>query len=434
MVLVALATLLMAALLIMFSFSRKAVKEEAVQKAEQTLEATIQHIDNILLSVEQASGNIYWKILNHPDQPDKTELYCKKLVEENPYIVDCTVIMDSTFNAIDTNVPCWTEYLRKDSLKDNDITSFCLPIYLNHRKAGMLVADVSLTMLSKIVSEAKPSPNSYCTLLGNNGTFILHPDSSLLKKYAFTLTNRFADPSIREVAEAMVEGDTGYQHVNMNGKDCFVFYKPFERKAAPGRFEEKLGWSIAIVYPENDIFGDYNKLLYIVLIIAVVGLMLLLVLCQSFIHHQLAPLRLLSKYSQRIAEGDYNNIIPNSKHTDEVGRLQGHFQQMQLSLSTRVGEMKHLSETLQERGEELQAVYDQAQAAERMKTNFLYNMSNQMMAPIRSIYKCVMKISKEYSELSEEDTNLLVDEIKVKGDKITEMLNQLITDSEKQMK
>lgn len=78
MVLVALATLLMAALLIMFSFSRKAVKEEAVQKAEQTLEATIQHIDNILLSVEQASGNIYWKILTHPDQPDKTELYSQK--------------------------------------------------------------------------------------------------------------------------------------------------------------------------------------------------------------------------------------------------------------------------------------------------------------------------------------------------------------------
>ena len=59
----ALATLLIVALGIMFYFSRKAVKEEASLKATQTLEATQQRIDNILLSVEQSSGNIYCNIL-----------------------------------------------------------------------------------------------------------------------------------------------------------------------------------------------------------------------------------------------------------------------------------------------------------------------------------------------------------------------------------
>ena len=61
-VIIALATLLMAALLIMFVFSRKAVKEEALLDAEQTLESTVERIDNILLGVEQAAGNVYWKI------------------------------------------------------------------------------------------------------------------------------------------------------------------------------------------------------------------------------------------------------------------------------------------------------------------------------------------------------------------------------------
>ena len=56
-VMLALAALLMAALLTMFWFSRKAVKEEVLLDASQTLEATVEKIDNILLSVEQAAGN-----------------------------------------------------------------------------------------------------------------------------------------------------------------------------------------------------------------------------------------------------------------------------------------------------------------------------------------------------------------------------------------
>ena len=73
MVIAALATLLMVALLIMLFFSRKVVKEEALHDAEQTLEATVQSIDNILLSVEQASGNVYWKIIRSHLQGDGRE-------------------------------------------------------------------------------------------------------------------------------------------------------------------------------------------------------------------------------------------------------------------------------------------------------------------------------------------------------------------------
>ena len=69
-----------------------------------------------------------------------------------------------------------------------------------------------------------------------------------------------------------------------------------------------------------------------------------------------------------------------------------------------------------------------------LKTSFLYNMSNQMMAPARGIYTNVMTISKNYKELTDETTNQLVDEIHYRGEKITELLNQLISDSERQMK
>ena len=91
MVLVALAILLMVALFIMFGYSRKAVKEEALGKAEQTLETVVQRIDNILLDVEQSSGNIYCKMLLHMNNPNMMDTCCRVLVEREPYIAGCVI-------------------------------------------------------------------------------------------------------------------------------------------------------------------------------------------------------------------------------------------------------------------------------------------------------------------------------------------------------
>ena len=68
---------------------------------------------------------------------------------------------------------------------------------------------------------------------------------------------------------------------------------------------------------------------------------------------------------------------------------------------------------------------------ESMKTNFLYNMSDQMTSPVSSIKKSVNTICSRYNGLTEEDINRLVENIRRGGDKVTELLNQLIKDSEK---
>ena len=83
--------LLMASMIVMLVNSRKAVKEEATQKALVTLDCTIHSIDNILLSVEQTTGNIYYNMLPHMDDPDMMFVYARKLVETNPYVVGCAI-------------------------------------------------------------------------------------------------------------------------------------------------------------------------------------------------------------------------------------------------------------------------------------------------------------------------------------------------------
>ena len=97
MVVLAMTILLMASLFVMLYFSRKAVKEEAIQKAVQTLEGTIQNIDNILLSVEQTTGNIFYSMLPNLNNPDLMFTYAHKIVETNPYVAGCAIAFKENY-------------------------------------------------------------------------------------------------------------------------------------------------------------------------------------------------------------------------------------------------------------------------------------------------------------------------------------------------
>ena len=427
----ALAILLVVALFIMFFFSRRALRQEAINDAAQSLEATVARIDNILLDVEQATGNVYFKMLPYYRQPEKLQAYAQRLVDVNPYVVDAHFHWATDTFAVDLNKVGWSMPLRLKELNGEPLTAFRLPIYEGQSVIGAFDVSVSLTQLTKIMLESKPSPNSFSILLDKEGKLIVFPDSAFLNKNAFELTKELDDNSELDAVQAMTSGETGYKHVRMEGRDCYVFYKPFVRADVPGRAQTDLGWSAGIIYPEGDIFGDYNRLLNTVLIIAAVGLLLLLISCRLLIHRQLVPLRQLEVSAQRIAEGSYDAPIPDIPKQDEIGRLNRHFQNMQQSLATRMGEMQRASDVLKQRGEELQATYEQAQAGDRMKTNFLYNMSDQMMSPVSDITECVKRICDHTDELSEEETNRLVGRIQQRGEKMTALLNQLIAESEK---
>lgn len=478
MVVSAIAVLLLVSLAVMFYFTRLTLKKEALRNAEQTLEGTIQHIDNILLSIEQATGNIYFSMMPHLHQPDQMYTYARQLVEANPYIAGCAIVFEpyyykdreyfmayfhrlpngelafsdspiiqaETFgncpyteqiwytNPMEKGVPGWLDPLKNDATEREAITSFCLPIQDSQgKRVGVLAVDLSIDLLSQIVLAAKPSVNGYSTLLGKNGSFIIHPDTTKLQhQTVFTQTEQAGiDPSVKEAADAMVGGETGYKKFRRDGQNYYVFYKPFERNVVPGRTMEKLGWSVGVIYPENDIFGEYNLLLNYVVTIALIGLALLFMLCRIITHRQLLPLRMLTRATQRIAEGNYDETIPDSHRQDEIGRLQDNFQQMQQSLASHVNELEQLKTTLNRHGKELENAYHQAKEAERMKTAFLHNMTNQMVSPADKIVQDVNTICNPGNKMSQEEANQLANDLQSQGKTIVELLRNLLDIADK---
>ena len=351
MVVLAAAVLLSVSLAVMLHFSRQALKHEALQNAEQTLEGTVQRVDNILLGVEQSVGNVYWDMLSHIDRQEQMEGYCRRIVECCPYVAGCAIAFESDFypgrepfmvyvyrrdgmKASTTpselavthvfgkrphteqqwfSIPLkegkarWTDPLKDEEVEGEALTTFSLPIYGSEgRVVGVVAADVPIRLLSQIILSAKPSANGYSTLLGNDGSYLVHPDTDkLLHQTVFTQTENGTNPTVRAAAEAMVAGETGYRYFTLDGSNCYVFYKPFQRAEVPGRVMERLGWSVGVIYPEEDIFAEYNLLLYYVLAIAIVGLLLFFMHCTMFTHRQLQPLQLLTRSAKQIASGEW---------------------------------------------------------------------------------------------------------------------------------
>ncbi len=368
------AIILIAALGYMFSVSRQAIRKEAVDRATNQLENTVLRVNNILDQVEVATNNTAWLINRHLDSPDLMFEYSRRILENNPDLNGCSIAFEPYFfpgrgryfsaysynddGVIETTQegnehyeyfyldwyqlgklldrPVWTEpfidYNPDDIHSKDMIASYCKPLKDKEGKyIGTLSVDLSLSWLSNTISAVKPYPNSYSIMIGQGGTYFVHPDSTkLVYQTIFTESMEHPDTAMVSLGHAMQRGEAGMRQLKVNGEDCYVFYKPLSTT----------GWSVAIVCPESDIFGGFNKLRRSVTGTVIGGLLLLMLVCGRFIRHEIKPLTKLARQAETIASGDFNVTLPEDGRTDEIGRLSESFTHMQHSLVNYIEELK----------------------------------------------------------------------------------------------
>ncbi len=368
------AIILIAALGYMFNVSRQAIRKEAVERATNQLENTVLRVNNILDHVEVATNNTAWLINRHLDSPDLMFEYSRRILENNPDLNGCSIAFEPYFfpergryfsaysynddGVIETTQegnehyeyfyldwyqlcklldrPVWTEpfvdYNPDDIYSKDMIASYCKPLKDKDDKyIGTLSVDLSLSWLSNTISAVKPYPNSYSIMIGQGGTYFVHPDSTkLVYQTIFTESMEHPDTAMVNLGHAMQRGEAGMRQLKVNGEDCYVFYKPLSTT----------GWSVAIVCPESDIFGGFNKLRRSVTGTVVGGLLLLMLVCGRFIRNEIKPLTKLARQAETIASGDFNVTLPEDGRTDEIGQLSESFTHMQHSLVTYIDELK----------------------------------------------------------------------------------------------
>ena len=231
--------------------------------------------------------------------------------------------------------PSWTEpYMDFDvpTNTSNMVASYCDVIKDGQGKViGVINTSLSLSWLSQTVSSLKPYPNSYSIMIGRGGTYFVHPDTTkITRQTIFTQTFEQPDTALTRLGHAMQRGEDSMMHTNINGESCYVFYQPLGAT----------GCSIAIVCPESDIFGGFDRLRHTVDAIVAVGLLMMLYFFIRIITRELNPLRRLAEEAETIASGQFDAKLPNFRRIDEIGQLSHSFGNMQQSLVKYIDELK----------------------------------------------------------------------------------------------
>ena len=213
------------------------------------------------------------------------------------------------------------------------VTSYCQTIKDRQGQViGVINTSLSMNWLSQTISAVKPYPNSYSIMIGRGGTYFVHPDTTkITRQTIFTQTLEQPDTAMTALGYAMQHGEEGMKHMNIGGKDCYVFYKPLGQT----------GCSMAIVCPESDIFGGFDRLRRTIMTIVTVGLLLMLYLFIRIITRELKPLRRLAKEAETIASGQFDAVLPDFQRIDEIGQLSHSFGNMQQSLVKYIEELKN---------------------------------------------------------------------------------------------
>ncbi len=368
------AAILVAALSFLFGISSQAIRQEAISRATQSLESTALRVQGILDRVKVATDNTEWLITRHLDGPDSMFVYSRRILQNNPDLNGCSIAFEPDFfkekgrwfsaysindhGTIKTTQegnpyyeyfymdwyqlcklldrPVWTEpfmdYNPEGIYSSEMITSYCKPVKdRNGNYIGTISVDLSLNWLSQTISAVKPYPNSYSIMLGRGGTFFVHPDTTkLFYQTIFTEILEHEDPALEELGHAMLRGEEGMTQLKVDDVDCYVFYKPLG----------ETGWSTAIVCPESDIFGGFNRMKLSIMLAVCAGLLLLLYVSIRIITRELKPLSQLAKQAETIASGNFDKTLPESNRIDEIGQLSHSFGDMQHSLITYIDELK----------------------------------------------------------------------------------------------
>ncbi|MCR5679859.1 MAG: methyl-accepting chemotaxis protein [Prevotella sp.] len=460
------AVILMAAMLIISYYSRKALMQEALQKTDMTLQGALQHVGNTLDDVERASALMLGYIEHNLDKPEQMPLCARHMLEANPGLVGCAIAFEPGYYSGSDSCLISFAYLKpnrteadKDSIvmagnmeqrshteqewyamvvKQNragwrrpfnddrpgatgQVTTFGMPIHSQQGKTvGVLAVGVSMEWFARFVQQAKPYPRSFCTVMGRSGNLMVFPSTDPDKQVkAINGTKMTNVADVQTLTKTMMAAAHGYTKVKLSGEDYYVFYSHLD----------DMGWSVAVVCQEDDVLASYNEVSTFTIGIALLAIILLSIVCFFVIKRQMSPLATLAHSARRIAEGHYDKPIAYSRRRDEVGQLQNSFHAMQMSLSNFMAETEQQATNLKQRNLELQQANEHMMETERVKTAFFTSMTDQMAAPVRNIISSVDFIQENYNTMSPEVGENIVEQMLHDANHAGEILNQLIENS-----
>jgi class 3 adenylate cyclase/HAMP domain-containing protein len=220
--------------------------------------------------------------------------------------------------------PMWSEPYFDEGSGNIIMCSFAVPFYRivdgKRQFQGVVDADISLMWLKDVVGTAKIGQSGYAFLISPNGFFVTNPDPQLIMRQSiFGIAEARHDAHLRQIGRDMVRGGEALVPITdfINGKKSWMYYAPLT----------STGWSLGVVFPEDELYAPVRLLHRKILIIASLGLIFLAMVIIVLSRTITKPLRILSRKTATIARGDFNATVPETG-AYEIAHLAQSFNEM----------------------------------------------------------------------------------------------------------
>ena len=402
---------------ILFLQSRRMIKLEAAERSTAVLNSVMQHVRNQMGVVETAVNSNAW-LAEENYTPEGIKNITRRLKWLNRNAYGCTIAAAPDAFAecgryysvfarmegdsiiverepeydytsedwykmpIDSAKGVWVDMYSDDTKglvnPDKTIAVFGYPIYIKGEPAGVVSAGLSFRKLNEAICSVDcPYPNAYFVLLGGDGRYLIHPDSTrLFRKTVFTDQNLTDNTDVIALGHMMTAGCEGMAHLDLNEINCHVGYAPIRGT----------DWSLALICPENDVQKNYNRMVLFVILFDILGIVFIMLLCYWGVKRALAPIGKLRDQAKRIAEDHHNfEIILQSDRIDAVGKLQNSIAAMQNSIHINLKEIRSTTDEITRHNKELAYTTQMAEEALQKKNLFVQNVMHQIRTPLNII-------------------------------------------------
>ena len=303
--------------IIQYVYSQKGIKEEASLRAQSEMEATKLKIENVVDQAETAVRNSIWIASWCLDVPDSMHAVTRRIVNDNPVVIGSCIALVPGYNKkyplyapytciedgkladkslatedydypsqewftkpLEINGGFWSEPYFDEGGGNILMTTYSVPIIDKYgRMAAVFTADISLDWLTELVGSVKVYPSAFSMMFSRGGKIMVGPvDSIVMSKSIVEMTATSQDSAVLgPLSRTILAGGSGSMPIELSGKTNYVYYSPVERT----------GWSMSIVIPDDEIFGNIRRLGLVVKILQLLGIAMLILILRSVIKNQL---------------------------------------------------------------------------------------------------------------------------------------------------
>ena len=219
-----------------------------------------------------------------------------------------------------TGEPVWLPPYITDNL-DVRVISYNVPIYCKGVFVGVVGIEIDYSTMAEQVDNIKLYENGYAFINDAEGNIIYHPRIDVTQ---LTEENKPKAPN------GLISEGTVLRYT-YEGVDKLGVWLPLSN-----------GMRLNVSVPVSEINGNWQSLMYEIMIVSVVLLVIFAILAMRLTGHITKPLRKLTEAAEQVNEGNYD-FHPDYEGADEVGILTHTFDQLIQHLKVYISDLNSLA-------------------------------------------------------------------------------------------